>query len=166
MLFFALLTDTHELVEQNGAFLFGLDFVGVVFAELGLHKVAHLSKFGLRLRLKTFDEVGHLNILFLCVSQFVTQVNPDLVRSLLLTAQLIVFISQVSELLAIVIILDLDVKQALLSLVPLFLVEVVVALLTVEVLRFQALDLREKVVDHAVLVIEPAIQVMLQGLSL
>ena len=84
----------------------------------------------------------------------------------MLTAQLIVFIGQVSELLAIVVILDLDVKQALLGLVPLFLVEVVVALLTVEVLRFQALDLRQKVVDHAVLVIEPAIHVMLQGLSL
>ena len=44
LLLFTFLTDPDQFIEQNRAFLFRLDLVGVVLAQLRLQEVSHLGQ--------------------------------------------------------------------------------------------------------------------------
>ena len=55
----------------------------MVLAHLVLHKVSHLRKLCLTLRLQALDEVGHLNVLFFRSAKLLAQLDSHLISMLL-----------------------------------------------------------------------------------
>ena len=138
----------------------------MVFTDLGLQEVAHLSQLRLTLRLQALDEVGHLLVLVLSHSQLLPQVVPSLLGSLLLLAKVVELDEQVLKAGLSVVVLQLQIRDALVCQVAVTLVHLVRLAEPVCSGCLLARDLGQQVVNHPILVLETSVHIMLDCLEL
>lgn len=141
LLLLGFLADANKLIEEDGGLLLGLDLVSVVLAQFSLHKVTHLRKFRLTLRLETLDEILHLEIVLLGDAQLVSQVVSGRLRTLHLLLHKAHFRVQLRQLMLSIVVVHLEIKLATVKLFPVPLIHGIVLSLSVRHSRLNALDL-------------------------